>query len=510
MEVREPSIDDCRRVIAEVARSAAEPTVEATTVLLESYRRMAQLIVDTTMKRSTRHALAQLPLWTSRGWLISRPIYAIDDPVLSSAIGAVLPVWQPGGELIQFRGLLHPLQIDELDVSSAITVEVQDAEQDEEATSLVQAAVALLREDLLRNDPATAAALRIEWDDFAEFEAAIANPIQVSVNLEGLSNPSLIEISAFADTRTRRILLNTPSMAGRADAGGRAVASLFDADRRRVAQAWLAAYDGAVSGREALELRLAEERAADEQRRSALEIEARLKSLQSGRVALDEVATRRNPPRRPAVKDVPTETVPGESSDGPPRRRKKLIALESLVVRDPAGNIVGRVPRQIPEPTTKPRKGPSKPLPAPGRNRPPIGASALRDYTDLQKESLGLDVVRLVLATDDEGIKDLRGQHGVGADAIDQLDRYYELKVYAGEEPDRVRLEESQIRRAMTTGDFFLVVVSGLEAPNIPKVRIITDPLSQLAPARGTSVTLTGVRSARSLVFELREEDPSA
>ncbi len=38
---------------------------------------------------------------------------------------------------------------------------------------------------------------------------------------------------------------------------------------------------------------------------------------------------------------------------------------------------------------------------------------------------------------------DLRTQHGVGADAIDALDRFYELKVYRHDEPDTIRLEGS-------------------------------------------------------------------
>jgi hypothetical protein len=90
----------------------------------------------------------------------------------------------------------------------------------------------------------------------------------------------------------------------------------------------------------------------------------------------------------------------------------------------------------------------------------------------------------------------------VGADAVDALERFYELKAYAGMEPDHILLQESQIRRAMSTPNFFLVVVSELEGENAsPKVRIIIDPLSQLSISESSSVTYIGVRSSQTVVY---------
>jgi hypothetical protein len=56
----------------------------------------------------------------------------------------------------------------------------------------------------------------------------------------------------------------------------------------------------------------------------------------------------------------------------------------------------------------------------------------------------------------------------------------------------------------MSTRDFFLVVVSGLEGPGArPKVRVIIDPLSQLGVREDSSVAFTGVRSAEhSLIYD--------
>ena len=50
------------------------------------------------------------------------------------------------------------------------------------------------------------------------------------------------------------------------------------------------------------------------------------------------------------------------------------------------------------------------------------------------------ELLRRVLGSDLDQIVDLRTQRGVGADAIDELKNYYELKVSAGSEPDQVTL----------------------------------------------------------------------
>ncbi|MFF9704628.1 hypothetical protein ACF1FE_26095 [Streptomyces griseofuscus] len=43
---------------------------------------------------------------------------------------------------------------------------------------------------------------------------------------------------------------------------------------------------------------------------------------------------------------------------------------------------------------------------------------------------MALGVVRKALATDDVWLRDLRAQRGIGADAVDALTRFYELKAY--------------------------------------------------------------------------------
>lgn len=83
------------------------------------------------------------------------------------------------------------------------------------------------------------------------------------------------------------------------------------------------------------------------------------------------------------------------------------------------------------------------------------------------------------------------------------MDRFYELKVYAGAEPDHVTLQDSQVRRALSTPDFFLVIVSGVEVgAGPPRVRIIVSPLTQLSVSEDTSLGFDGVRQSRSVVYD--------
>ncbi|HMJ75357.1 MAG TPA: hypothetical protein VK507_05260 [Iamia sp.] len=120
-----------------------------------------------------------------------------------------------------------------------------------------------------------------------------------------------------------------------------------------------------------------------------------------------------------------------------------------------------------------------------------------------------MEALRRVLASDTERMVDLRAKLGVGADAIDELGQFFELKVFAGPEEDVVLLQPSQIERAQKEG-IYLAVVSNLEGVEAtPTVRIIPVPLEQLRMLPTRATRYRGVTTARSRVFHL-EPDPSA
>jgi hypothetical protein len=115
-------------------------------------------------------------------------------------------------------------------------------------------------------------------------------------------------------------------------------------------------------------------------------------------------------------------------------------------------------------------------------------------------------LLRKIIEDDTVTLTDLRGQHGFGADAQDSRGRFYELKVHLGEEPDVVRMEDSESLRALSAPrNYYLVVISNVEGAEArPKVRLIADPISQLTVNHASAMTLSGVRTAEdSLVYNL-------
>ena len=78
---------------------------------------------------------------------------------------------------------------------------------------------------------------------------------------------------------------------------------------------------------------------------------------------------------------------------------------------------------------------PGGPTPPPGKTPPP-------SYTSEEKERVGLELLQMVLGSN---VVDVRAKRRVGADAFDEENRPYELKVSAGREPDMVTLTASEV-----------------------------------------------------------------
>ena len=166
---------------------------------------------------------------------------------------------------------------------------------------------------------------------------------------------------------------------------------------------------------------------------------------------------------------------------------------------NPSGQIVGGSPRNA----DVPRLGGGLVEPDVTRSTSPSSQTPLRGYSDLERETVGFKLARKVLSSDHKEIVDLRAQRGVGADAMDELKRFYEFKVSAGGEPNEVTLTIAEWQRAKDSPDFFLVVVSGVEGEDSrPSVRIIPRPLEQLAQRDSDTIKLSGVHHAKSVTFE--------
>jgi hypothetical protein len=509
LHIHQPSADDCLRVIGQVARTRRDPEGDDVLVLLETLRLLAErLTALPELPRRLTRRLAALPLWTTRGWSTERPVYAVDDPALIEGLRAEVPVWEPGGDVAQFESLFAPLKIVRLGTDATSVVDPDAAFVDDDATELLAATVSLLQDDLVRNDPRSAGAVTLGWDRLRDVEVCIDADLRVRV--DGLIGrpPVDIDVATKADVASGALFLRDAGLLRQVDGGGRAVAGLFaGTDHRHIAQAWLAACVAADEGRTAQRMLLAQQEAAEERARREQEMAERAAALGQDIAGRQAGRSRRRPGRAAGSGSAGGTATPtdGQAQPMPPQPRPRvLVDPSTLVVLNPDGRPGGGSGGGGGGPGRGRR--PTGPLPQPNRNAgPPRGGTGAPSFTPLDKESVGMALARLVLARDEDEIADLRSQHGVGADAVDALDRFFELKVHLGDEPDVIRLEESEIHRALSTPDFFLVVVSNVEGADArPKVRIIVDPVHQLTMTQSSSVSFTGVRSTEhSLVYDL-------
>jgi hypothetical protein len=111
--------------------------------------------------------------------------------------------------------------------------------------------------------------------------------------------------------------------------------------------------------------------------------------------------------------------------------------------------------------------------------------------------------VRAALRSGRDEIKDLRQRRGIGADAVDDLRNFYEIKMASSADiPDEVTLTATEVAKAEREKDFFLAIVCGLEETSGPlRVRFIVNPLDSLSVVVTGNVTLRGIRNAEGLDY---------
>ena len=507
LNLRKASPGNCLKVIQRIARKRVAPSTEDETVLLETLRALARHYRNGNTLSPSR--LTRLKLWTSKGWRRDRPVYATDDHALAKGLGNEIPIWKPGGELEQFQPLPGPLRVESIRPSDAEVVDPVHASHAPEATEMFQKAMNLLREDLSRNDPELAATIQVSWDTLGTYVVHVHPSLSLRLRegISGLSEENKSEINARVDVDYRTVFVRSPSILPRVDGGGRALAAMFEGNSRRLALAWRAACDRAEEGIEPRNIELAKQRDERHLEKNEQEINNRTSAFRE-RTAANAGANGRSVGGLSPTKGVQRkdDRGPAAASLGPPR---VLVEPSSLEIVNPHGRI------EKGKSSTKRRSHRSNGLvnptkdSAPPRNRTPLPA-----YSDKDKEDVGMDLVHKLLSSDRQEIVDIRSQRNVGADAVDDMKAFYELKVFAGTEPDHVTLTNSEAKRAMGDDKFFLIVVSGVEGVDAqPKVRVFVDPLNQLQQTYSGSITLSGVRSTESLVYDFARADtevPSA
>jgi hypothetical protein len=487
--MRAPGARDARRVLADLATAGRTPDTETETVMLETWR-VLDAHLSTTEGKELH--LNRLRVWTSQGWF-HRPAYSVADSRLASALAEVVPVWQPGGDIHQFQGLASRLALTAITASECSVARDLAGELDDEATHHFQAAVTHLQVDLARNDPVAERSMSVDWASLATFGVVVAPDLAIIV--DGLrQTPHLrVSVKAWVGRESRTLYVTDATAAGRVEGGGQALAALSSVPERRISLPWRAAWDIAADDRAARLLITARARA--EQRAEAAAAAAADLTDLSRQAAHDRAA-------RAVAKN--RRVKPATPEARPPAAPRNLIDVDDYdLVEDTGAVDQGRA-----TPSSSRRKEPTKKGPRdPDMTRPPSGkpGAGPLNYTTAEKEQRALRLALKALGKDDTEVRDIRSQRGVGADAVDQLQRFFELKTHAGAEPTDITLTDAEVRRALTDDKFFLVVVSNLEqGRGDPTVRFIVNPMRTLDVQAVSAIRLGPLSDAPGLTYTFR------
>ncbi|MFE5511667.1 hypothetical protein ACFQ9J_13740 [Streptomyces sp. NPDC056529] len=509
LDVPEPSVDDAIAVIRELSRltpstSGSQLDAEGQAVVLQSLQ-LLQTYAAGAPDALKGKPLRRLPLWTDRGWVRHRPVYALADETMASQLGIALSasghagaVWRPGTDLEHVGDVAARLGVTLLGAGSMVPRVGVHPRPDTGATTRFAAAVAHLREDLQRRDPVTTQELSGPWEDLAELIVCVVPHLTMTVTLPDGTVAEVLARAAI-DTAQGLLLVTDRSELGRFASVGQAVADRFRSRRSQVAYAWPVAWERAEAGHAAVDITRAEDRIAALNTIVDAELHQRLAGFREANVT-----------RHTASAERTADRMPPESS---PQAGRSLSAMPQVPAARNKRRLIDPAQwRPILTPTAEPNSPRSAPGGSESASRPALAApkktaaiprprQGARGFTADDQEQAALDLVRAALARDCEELRDLRAQRGLGADAMDEQDRFYEIKSTLSTEQDSVSLTLHEYERALTEKDFFLVIVSGLDRSTStpPTVRIILDPLRHLTLRAAPDVLLTGIRSCPSI-----------
>lgn len=483
--VRAPTVRDALTVLREIARS---PEESDRGVLIDTYRFLAHELNG--MSQQERRSLRNLPLWIGSQWTRERPLYACSDTSFADALRQELPVWQPPCGLTTLGALPTALNVQVIDLDSlpVAGASAADAAAGEVVRPRVHRALGLLRDHLAEQDPVLYQSCAVPWRQFETIGVVMAPGLAVEVSVPG--RPSLLvprRAHLIRDPLT--LLAADEEVLGSWDTGGLAIAGLFSAgDTDKVGLAWETMWNRAALGQEGKGVALAEPEP----------------TKGSGLDALGDAAERARGrgTRKKQSRPKPATPESGGAADPPPppRRLKSIAQLRVSRIDLQEGDV-----RPSGVKKSK-RRGLSGDLPAP-KSAGPNRRRGVIAYSPKEREDLAFDILRLVLGADDKEILDYTRARGIGADAVDQRRRSFEIKAAAGRPPDNVTLTANEAEHAFRDPEnFFLVVVSGLEEGEDTDVRIVERPLETLDWKPQTNVTLSGVLKKPALRIRLLDD----
>jgi hypothetical protein len=508
LNVARPGVGDCVEVLREIATHPLRD--DEVGVLVDTYRHLATLAPR---DRTEREALFGLPLWGGAEWITERPVFAVDDPQVSAALAQHEPTWfspVPVGTLGDLPDRLG-VTVLSLGLFSAVGVDGAAIGHGARVNAQYRRAVQHLYARFARSDVTAFEHLRPGWKMLEEAQTAIAADLGIEIRIRGRQEFT-VPVAAHVHQSAGRLIIAARSEAeiGREAGGGRAIALLFgddgserDVDREKIALAWSAAWSDAASGLPADRLLLAEDQDSGEP--DPLEgLQEDVRQAQAWRTSTNVLS---RSPKRGKVPDDGGGPIEQSGPEGPPAAQapiamRNLKRIEDLVIGEATLNSgstsskAGRKRGRLAQP----------PAARGGNEQTPAGpGSLLRGYSDTDRERLAIAILRRILETDKRTMRDLRKVANLGADVVDNMDKFFEIKASAGEMPDVVTLQYSELERSLErpSGHWFLVVIAGLEQGFETKVRFIADPLKHLAWQDHGSVSLSGVRTVRAVEIAL-------
>jgi hypothetical protein len=491
-EMRPPDIGDCIDVLREVAR-AGRPDGELPT-LIETYRH-----INSELERGAKppRTLVRLPLWTTNGW---RPadhahIYAVRDRALQEQLGKHVSVWLAPVPLGTISALVAALGVSVLDESTfgALGINRGSRSAGSHFDSTLQLAFKHLREWLAVYDGALHDRIgqAIGWDRLTSAKVALNGKLLVDVPVPDYGRVSV--------PRAAHLQLQPELVLGIADQDAMKNVDLMadllgsvigaeEADGHVLAHGWGKAWERANADEELTGLRLSQSDADDEDEEGTAPFSSSLGRSHSKRRGAGG--------RKPADEEG-TGAGGGEGTTTTPIRRLKVLDEVGAHAEVVSGGSSAGGPQTLPD-RGRQRSGLRSPRRG-KRVKSKTSERSRRSRNEPDRETLGLQVVEREAARvfGARYLEDIRDQGGVGADAIDDTGRYYELKSHSRDIPAQELLEESEFKRALEEGEnYVLCIVSGLEQGQKDDVKFIVDPLHCLPWWTTSNIVIGGIRQA--------------
>ncbi len=485
LNIRPPTVADSLDVLHEVATEQQDNVDDE--LLVNAYQYLDRRLADVSAKELAM--LKDLPLWTGNAWRTDRPVYLPLVRDIEADLSRYLPVWRPPLVPGVVPNLVNAIDVTLLEASHFTPVARADSLcVDTQFNDRFESAVTLLEDWLARHDPTLARCLSVRWETLAKAHLFCDADLQIELAITK-ADPVRVRCRVHVSRSPLTFYCTDAEALGEDDVGGQAVASLFtDGDRDKLALAWSRCWSRAGAG-DTGAVRIVEHTADADSLESLFDqASSRTSSRPSSRTD-----RRAEAPRNSRSKASPREPEV--------RRLKSLDQFPHKIVDLQKSDGTGRAT------STSKRSGLRKQTPS-GRSisagGSPASKSAPLAYSEREKEDLALHVLQLAIDGEASGLQDYRHLRGIGADALDKLKRYFEIKAYYGSMPNEITLTANEAERAFIEKDkFFLAVVSGLEQGYETTVRIVPNPLQNLKPKSNSSVTLCGVTSSK-FAIEIR------